>query len=122
MDELAIADVDADMTEPVEEDEVAGLELVARHRDAVVELVGSVVRQRDADLRVDEHHEPGAVEAARRGPAPDVRRPEVLHRDPDHSRVLGGRRDRDPLGRDGGRADHVVLLRLEGGHVLGREL
>ena len=61
----------------VEEDEVAGLQLVARDRDAHrVERVGRV-RQRDADLGVGPHDEAGAVEAAGRGAAPDVRRAEL---------------------------------------------
>src|SRR5262245_8711859 len=43
MDELAAADVDPDVPEPVEENEVARLELVARDRDSVVELRRRVV-------------------------------------------------------------------------------
>jgi len=41
------------------------------------------MRQRDSDLRVRPHDEPGAVEASRRSSAPDVRRPELRQRHPD---------------------------------------
>ena len=78
-----------DVAEAVEEDEVAGLELVARDRRAHAPLRAGVVRQRDADLRVHVHREAGAVEAARRRPAPAVRRAEVAHRDADDPAVAG---------------------------------
>ena len=51
VDELSPADVDADVSEPVEEDEVAGLQVGERDGCAVSELRGGVVRERDADLR-----------------------------------------------------------------------
>src|SRR6185437_9660908 len=72
--ELAVADVDAHVAVAVEEDEVAGLELVARDGRAGAVLRGRVVRERDADLRVGPHHEAGAVEAlAGRRASPAVR-------------------------------------------------
>src|SRR5262245_31887073 len=43
VDELSVADVDPHVSQPVEEDEIAGLELVDRDRDAVVVLGGRVV-------------------------------------------------------------------------------
>ncbi len=57
VDELAVADVDAHVAEPAEEDEVAGCELVVGHRRSVAVLRGGVVRQRHADLREDVGHE-----------------------------------------------------------------
>ena len=48
VDEAAAADVDPDVAEPVEEDEVAGLELGQRDRAAVAVLRVRAVRQRDA--------------------------------------------------------------------------
>ena len=54
-----------DVAEAVEEDEVAGLELVSGDRRAHAVLRGRVVRERDADLRVHVHDEAGAVEAGR---------------------------------------------------------
>ena len=90
VDEVPVADVDPDVVEPVEEDEVSGLELVLRHRDAarVVPLRHGVVRQRDPDLRVHVLDEAGAVEAGGRArAAPDVRDAEVLHRDRDDAAV-----------------------------------
>src|SRR4029077_16746207 len=91
VNERATADVDADVPEAVEEDEVSRLELAHRDRAAVAVLRVRAVRERDADLRVDVHHEAGAVEPGRRGAAPDVRRAEVLHRD-SHDAAMGGRR------------------------------
>src|SRR5204863_7697134 len=70
VDELVVPDVDAHVAEPMEEDEVAGLELIAGDGDAVVEHRGRMVRKRHADLREDEHGEARAVEAAGRGAAP----------------------------------------------------
>ena len=99
VDELAAADVDADVAEAVEEDEVAGLEIAARHRHAHVPLGARVVRKRDADLRVDVRHEAGAVEARRALTAPHVLRAEVAHGDPDDAAVLRRRSDRRAAGR-----------------------
>ena len=81
-DELAVADVHPDVAEPVEEEDVARLELVLRHRHAVVPHRVRRVRQRHADLRVRPHHEPGAVERdAGRRAAPDVLDAELAHRE-----------------------------------------
>ena len=55
VDEVPAADVDPDVTEPVEEDEVAGLEIAHRDRHAGAVLRVARVRQRDAHLRVDVH-------------------------------------------------------------------
>ena len=74
VDELPAADVEPDVAETVEEDEVTGLKVVARHRDADVPLRAGVVRKADADLAVDVGDEPGAVEPAGARSAPDVRR------------------------------------------------
>src|SRR6266508_4149890 len=65
VDHLTAADVDPHVAEPVEEDEVAGLELVARdRRPHCVEGVRAM-RQGHADLGEDVHDEAGAVESAR---------------------------------------------------------
>ena len=60
VDELVVADVDPDVAEAGEEDEVSGLKLRAGRVDGVrvVVLRHGVVRERDAELRVDVHHEP----------------------------------------------------------------
>src|SRR5205807_5936738 len=65
VDELAAADVDADMARTGEEDEIAGLQLADRHRRAHAVLRVRAVRQRNADLREHVHDEARAVEAAR---------------------------------------------------------
>ena len=49
------------------------MQLGLRHAAAAVPQRAGEVRQPDADLAVGVHHEAGAVEAARRGAAPDVR-------------------------------------------------
>ena len=70
VDETPAADVDADVAEPVEEDEVARSQRPARDPAAEVELRDRVVRQRDPEVREDEAGEARAVEAAaRRGAA-----------------------------------------------------
>ncbi len=51
------AERDADVVQVVEEHEVTRLQLVARHRHAEAELGGREVGERDAELRVDVHHE-----------------------------------------------------------------
>ena len=66
------------------EDEVARLQILRRDARALEVLPRRVVVERDAELAVDVHHQPGAVEAAgRRGAAPDVRDAEVALRDRD---------------------------------------
>src|SRR5262245_4413167 len=65
VDEASVADVDPVVPEPVEEDEIAGREAVARDRRAQLVLRRRVVRQRDADLRVDVAYEARAVELGR---------------------------------------------------------
>ena len=57
VDEGVAADVDADVAEPVEEDQVARLEVAARDRAAHAVLRVGAVRQRNADLRVHVHVE-----------------------------------------------------------------
>ena len=64
VDELAAADVDPHVAEPVEEDEVTRLEVVTRDVDADrAVLRRRVVRKRDAELGVDVHRKARAVEA-----------------------------------------------------------
>ena len=70
VDETAAADVDADVAEPVEEEQVARSQRPARDPAAEAELRDRVVRQRDPEVREDEAGEARAVEAAaRRGAA-----------------------------------------------------
>src|SRR5712691_3504579 len=71
VDELAAADVDPDVARAGEEDQVARLELAHRHRHAHAVLDVRAVRERDADLCEDVHHEAGAVEPAGSRAAPD---------------------------------------------------
>src|SRR6476661_8632160 len=63
MDEVAVADVDADVAEPVEEDEVAGLQRSACHTLAAVGLRVARVGEGDAEVAVHVADEAGAVEA-----------------------------------------------------------
>src|SRR5581483_5049769 len=63
VDEAAVADVDADVSATVEEDEVAGPQPRARHAAADGEVGVGAVRQVDTEVRVDEAHEAGAIEA-----------------------------------------------------------
>ncbi len=70
-----------------------GCELVARNGHAVVPHRVGRMRQRDAHLRVRPHHEPGAVEAAGSGAAPDIRRVQLRHRVLHDVAVRGRRRD-----------------------------
>src|SRR5690606_85508 len=68
------AEVDAHVVQvAVEEDQVAGAQLLPGDVPAGGPLVAGVVRQRDADAPVGGHDEPGAVVAAGAGRAPDVR-------------------------------------------------
>src|ERR671919_236521 len=123
VDELVAADVDAHVPQTVEEDEVAGLDLVAGHVRAVVPDRGGVVRKRNPDLRVDEADEARAVEPLRRTrSAPHVGDAEVLERDRDDVSVLGGREVRVVLRNRSRRvarrhllsSGHSRLLRREG--------
>src|SRR4029077_7131800 len=68
VDELAVANVDADVAgaawSRVEEHQIARSEVVGREdARALAPLRAAVVREVDAELRVDVHHEPRAVEA-----------------------------------------------------------
>ena len=65
VDEAAVADVDADVAEAVEEDEVAGPKRRAADAAAAVELGVARVGEREAEVRVDVADEAGAVEAER---------------------------------------------------------
>ena len=65
VDELVIADINADVTEPVEEDKVARLQLVARNRRPVVVLRCRMVGQADAVLAKDIRNESRAVKSTR---------------------------------------------------------
>src|SRR2546430_17366673 len=87
VDERAAADVDADMPEAIEDDELAGLELVTRDWAAHAVLRVRAVRKRDADLREHVHHQPRAVEPCRRGATPYVWGAEIVHRDRNDARV-----------------------------------
>src|SRR6266850_4371068 len=80
VDEAPVADVDAVVAQPVEEDEIAWLEVVARDRRPVLVLHRSVVGERNSDLRIDIADEARAIEAGRRLAAPSIRRTAVLHR------------------------------------------
>src|SRR5690606_8416723 len=77
------AEVDARVATAVHDDDVAG-ERVFAGDDVAAALTGALaargVRQRDAELRVDEHHEAGAVEAGRGRAAEDVGHAPVLQR------------------------------------------
>ena len=91
VDEPALADEQADVAEPGEEDQVPRLQCPARDLAPIAVLGGCVVRQVDAELAVHVHHEAGAVEAAGTRAAPGVRDADVAagepgcalpHRDP----------------------------------------
>src|SRR5947207_12922761 len=77
VDEAPVTEVDPGVMKIVEEDDVAGLEPPPGDRRAVPELLRRVVRKRDAHVRVDVHHEAGAVEAGRARAAPRVPRAEM---------------------------------------------
>src|SRR5204862_6433105 len=93
VDEVCPPYVDPYVAEPVEEDEVAGLELAPGHRDGirVAPLRDGVVRQRNPDLGVRVHDETRAVEAAGARAAIDIRSAEVAHRDADDAAVADTR-------------------------------
>src|SRR5665213_3158356 len=70
MDEAVVADVDADVAGPVEEDEVAGLHLPAADAASADEVGEARVVETHAEVPVDVPDEAGAVEAgAGRGSA-----------------------------------------------------
>ena len=88
LDDLAVADVDRGVAGAVrlrlEEHEVARRELRRVEPRVCEELRGGVVRQPDAELRVDVLREARAVEPGRRRvPAPAIRDAEVVLRDRD---------------------------------------
>ena len=68
VDHAPVADVEADVAEPPEEDEVAGPQVPAADRAADAVERGRVVRQLDAEPAVDPGDESGAVESRRRAP------------------------------------------------------
>src|SRR5579859_4292063 len=73
VDEATVADVDADMPEPVEEDEVPRPQRPTADAAATIELRVARVGESEAEVRVDVADEAGAIEAcARRAPAVDV--------------------------------------------------
>jgi len=121
VDELAAPDVDADVTEPIEEHEVSRLELVTRDVDALVpERVGRV-RQRDAHRRIGVDDEARAVERVRPSCAPGIGFAELRHGHAHHASVVRRRRDSCNRGRvargrrrrlDGGTDNRRVDLRL----------
>src|SRR4029079_14502033 len=78
-----VADVDAHVTQPVEENEVARLERIGGKRPTDVPQPPRVVRQGDSELAVGKTDEARAVEPARAGTAPHIGRTEVplRHRD-----------------------------------------
>ena len=81
LDEVAAADVHADVVEAVVEDEVARCELARRDVGARgPEGAREVRKPAEARLGVGPGDEARAVEAARCGAAPDVRRAELLER------------------------------------------
>ena len=88
----------ASWDKPVEEDDVAGLQLADRHLREHVVLRHRVVRQGPADLRVGIGNQAGAVESGRRLAAPDVRDADDTARRPRRRR-----RCRSPTGRLTGR-------------------
>src|SRR4051794_12390187 len=70
------------MAEAVEEDEIAGPQAAAADRAAVAVLGSGIVRQTDAELRVDVGDETRAVEPARRAAAVAIRHTELRGCDP----------------------------------------
>src|SRR5689334_14046233 len=92
VDEAAVAQVDAVVSQAVEEDEVARGQRVPGHRRAVAELLGRVVGDGDPDTRVDVRDQARAVEAGGARAGPDVRRAQVRGGDPRDGRApLAGR-------------------------------
>src|SRR5919201_6821705 len=112
VDEGAAADVDAHVTESVEEDEVAGLELVAGDGCAHPVLRVRAVRQRDPDLGEHVHDQAGAVETRGRCATPAVGHTQIALGDRNDARM---RRRRCGPGRGRGRR-----RRRRGDRVCGR--
>ena len=71
------------MTEAVEEDEIAGLQVAQIDRATVRVLRCGVVRELHAEPAVDVGHEPGAVEPTRRAAAVPIADTDLLGRKPD---------------------------------------
>src|SRR5262249_21345969 len=95
------------MAEAVEEQEVAGLQPRAQHAAAPRELPARVVRQRDAEVAVDEARESRAVEpGARRRASPRVPDAEEATREVDDPRLLAG--------DDGGVRDDGLVVTVDG--------
>src|SRR5262249_61772191 len=94
-----VADVEPDVADAVEEQEITGLQRPAGDPAPAVELRVRVVRERDAEVRVDVARKARAVEPARADTAPHVR---------DAEKPAGGPADAPPLatGRAHGLAKH----------------
>src|SRR5581483_10382327 len=91
MDEPAVADVDADMAAPVEEDEVAGSHVPAADVLAEPAVREARMRERDPEVGVHEADEAGAVESrARGGAAPRVPDADEVPRIVDHALAEAG--------------------------------
>ena len=82
MDELVVADVDADVADVaaagIEAEDIAGLKVA--HGNAVVGLIAGDTVERVAELAVHIVDKTGAVKAARTAAAPNIRRAEVFVR------------------------------------------
>ena len=96
-----------------EEEEIAGTDVLDRDRHAVLDLEGGVPRQQYPARREGGLHQPGAIDAPGRHPAPQVGRSgEALHR------PSLGRERRGPPAHVGGGGD---LARRERGDAAVRE-
>src|SRR5437773_11134026 len=86
MDEASVAEIEADVTRPVEEEQVAGLQARAPNRAADLHLPERRPGQMDAETAVDKVDEAGAVEASRgRCAAPRVRDADEMAGDDDRA-------------------------------------
>src|SRR5262249_57279991 len=83
-----VADVEPDVADAVEEQEITGLQRPAGDPAPAVELRVRVVRERDAEVRVDVARKARAVEPARADTAPHVRDAEKPAGVPDDARPL----------------------------------
>src|SRR6185437_299808 len=72
VNDLVVADVDADVAQTVVEHQVPGHELAARNVAYLAPLLRRVVRQRDPGRLPRHHGQPGTVERVRTGRAEDV--------------------------------------------------